>query len=456
MNGTSTRRVKVEGSGTGVAAHVGLHALGAFADRLGLGDSLSGAIPRSGERAPLHDRGKVLVQQSLVLAGGGETCSDIEHLRFQEPLFGDVPSDSTVYRTFRQIDNATACRLAMSLAGVRSGVWSRLAGTVGSGPLYLDIDASLVDIHSERKIGAAPNYKGGFGFHPLFCFADATGDALAGMLRPGNAGANCAADHIAVLDDALAQLPDDFRAGHRPGDDASQVKREIRMRTDSAGSTKAFVKALGDRNIRFMTVASSNTEVYNAIFDAEGIEEVWLEAVGQDGQPRERSHVCELTSLVELKGWPACTRLIVRREPLHPGAQTSLFPSLEYRYWGFYTDCEGEPVALEAAMRAHAHVENHIERLKASGLCRFPFTDFQANANWMQVVMMAADLVRWFQLLCCDGYWRSARPKALRWGMWHAPGRLVRSGRRSIVRLIDGWPTEQAILDAYERIAAIY
>ena len=233
-------------------------------------------------------------------------------------------------------------------------MWSRLAGSVGSGPLYLDTDASLVDIHSENKIGAAANYKGGYGFHPMFCFADATGEALAGMLRPGNAGANCAADHTAVLDAALAQLPEDVRIGHRPGDDTSLAAREIRMLTDSAGSTKAFVAALGERNIRFMTVAASNAEIYDAIFDAEGMEEVWLPAVGQDGEPRQRSHVCELTSLVELKRWPAGTRLIVRREPRHPGAQTSLFASLEYRYWGFYTDCEGDPVSLDAAMRAHA------------------------------------------------------------------------------------------------------
>ncbi len=121
------------------------------------------------------------------------------------------------------------------------------------------------------------------------------------------------------------------------------------------------------------------------------------------------SAVCELTELVELGSWPEGTRLIVRREPLHPGAQRSLFPSLEFRYWGFYTDQAGDPVDLDVIMRAHAHVENHIERLKDSGLCRFPFSDFEANANWMTAVMLAADLVRWFQLLCFEGYWQSAR-----------------------------------------------
>lgn len=111
-------------------------------------------------------------------------------------------------------------------------------------------------------------------------------------------------------------------------------------------------------------------------------------------------------------------------------AARSLFPSLEYRYWGFYTDCGGEPAELDLIMRAHAHVENHIARLKDSGLCRFPFSSFAATANWMAIVMLGADLVRWFQLLCCDGYWSLARPKALRWGLFHAPGRIVRTGRR--------------------------
>jgi hypothetical protein len=95
--------VIVEPGGTGVVAHVGLHALGSFADRLGLGDSLSARIPGTGERLPVHDRGKVLVHTALMLAGGGESCADIEHLRLQHDLFGSVPSDSTVFRTFQAL-----------------------------------------------------------------------------------------------------------------------------------------------------------------------------------------------------------------------------------------------------------------------------------------------------------------------------------------------------------------
>ncbi len=145
MQNTSTNYVSVESGGHGVAAHVGLHALGALADQLGLGESLSSRIAQRGERAPLHDRGKVLVQLALVLAGGGESCADIEHLRAQHEMFGSVPSDSTVIRILHQVDAKQRRELLSALAEVRATVWKKL-DTRRSDPVILDFDASLVDV----------------------------------------------------------------------------------------------------------------------------------------------------------------------------------------------------------------------------------------------------------------------------------------------------------------------
>jgi hypothetical protein len=455
VNGNSTRRVIVEPGGTGVVAHVGLHALGSFADRLGLGNALSSAIPWVGNGVPLHDRGKVLTQMALILAGGGESCLDIEHLRIGADLFGSVPSDTTVARTFHEITESTRTDITAALSAVRAEVWKRSSATTGTAPVMLDIDASLVEIHSEGKEQTAPTYSGGFGFHPLFCFADATGETLAALLRPGNAGSNTVADHVTVLDAAVAQLPSDIAVGHRDGDGSDLVQRDVIMRADSAGCTEDFLAACRARNVGFYVSARSNAQVTAAIFDAIGIEEVWLPALAQDGGAKAEAAVAELTSLIDGKRLPSGTRLIIRREPLHPGAQRSLFPSLDYRYWGFYTDQDGDPRDLDVTMRAHAHVESHIQRLKDSGLCRFPFASFEANSNWLMTVALAADLVRWFQLLCVDGTWSDARPKALRWGIFHAPGRFVHRARQRVVRIIDGWPTAQVLLDAYQRIALI-
>jgi hypothetical protein len=452
VNSNSTRRVVVEPGGTGVVAHVGLHALGRFADRLGMGEALSGAIPWRGNGVAVHDRGKVMVQSALMLAGGGESCLDIEHLRVGADLFGSVPSDTTLARTFHEIDAGTRSDIASAISGVRAEVWRRSSATTGTSPVVLDIDASLVEVHSENKEHAEATFKGGYGFHPMFCFADATGETLAAMLRPGNAGANTVADHVTVLDAAIAQLPDEIASGHRPGDDACLVSRHVVVRADSAGCSEGFLAACRRRNVGFYVSARSNPQVTAAIFDAIGIDQVWLPSLSQDGEPKDDSVVAELTSLIDDPKLPARTRLIVRREPLHPGAQRSLFPSFDYRYWGFYTDAEGDPTELDRMMRAHAHVEQHICRLKDSGLTRFPFANFEANTTWMMTVALAADLVRWFQLLCCSGPWNNARPKAMRWAIFHAPGRLIRRARQQIVRVIDGWPTTQVLLDAYQRI----
>jgi len=320
--------------------------------------------------------------------------------------------------------------------------------------MVLDIDASLHQIHSENKEEAAANYKGGYGFHPIYCFADATGETLGVLLRPGNAGANNIADHVAVLDQAVGQLPEEIAAGHREGDDPALVRRAIQVRTDSAGCTD-FVSHARARNIGFAVVARSNAAIHGAISRVAFDDDTWAPARRQDGDERPGAAVAELTDHLDLSDWPTGTRLIVRREPLHPGAQQSLFPSTMFRYWGHYTDAAGDPVDLDTHMRAHAHVEDHIKRLKDSGAARFPFVNIDANRAWLAVVCFADALVRWFQLLCLTGPLAVAEPKTLRWGLWHTPARLVRRARRQVVRILDGWPSQPVLLDAYQRIAAL-
>lgn len=330
-----------------------------------------------------------------------------------------------------------------------------MAATTGTAMVVLDIDASLVQIHSQNKAGTGPNYKGGFGFHPLLCFADATGEALAAMLRPGNAGANSVADHFTVLDQAVAQLPAEIAVGHHDGDDPSTVRRAVQVRADSAGCSTRFATGCRARNIGFAVVARTNASIHNGISRIQHDDKRWLPARRRTGDSALRSHVAEITDLVDLSAWPPGTRLIVRREHLHEGAQRSLFPSSCYRYWGHYTDAHADPVELDAHMRDHAHIEDHIKRLKDSGLERFPFTDLDANRAWLQLVCLAADLVRWFQHLCCTGKLATAEPKRLRWTLWHTPARIVRRAGRDIIRIIDGWPTTSNLLDAHQRITAI-
>ena len=378
MDCSSVRDVRVTGGGGQVAAHAGLFALGRFADVLGLGEALSSAVPRAGERAPAHDRGRVLVHAVLMLAAGGEACSDIEHLRAQPVLFGEVASDSTLYRTVRSLRPDALAALWGAVAGVRARVWERRGGVSGPAAVVLDIDSTLVEVHSENKAGAAAHFKGGFGFHPMLC-ATSDGEVMSMRLRPGNAAANSICDHIEVLDAAVAQLPAEIGAGHRPGDDAALARHGVHLRTDAAGCSTQIAAACRQRNVVFLLTARSNDEVAAAIGHSRFDRAAWQPARRADGEPAEHAQVAELTELVDLSGWPERTRLIARREPRHPGAQRSLFDSDLWRYRGFYTDADGDPAELDAHMRAHARVEDTIARLKDSGLKRMPFRDFDAT-----------------------------------------------------------------------------
>lgn len=273
-----------------------------------------------------------------------------------------------------------------------------------------------------------------------------------GSWRSVATGANNIADHVEVLDQAIAGLPEPIAVGHRSGDDPDLVQRRVRVRTDSAGCTR-FVHRCRQRNVGFSVVARRNASVHAAISRIRHDDAAWRPALTQAGEQRPGAAVAELTHLVDLSDWPERTRLIVRREPLHPGAQGSLFPSETFRYWGHYTDSTLDAVAADVDMRAHARVEDNIRRVKDTGGSRFPFSDLDANRAWLDIVCMADALVRWFQLLCMpEGRYAAAEPKTMRWAIWHTPARIVRHARRHVVRIIDGWPTTGEILAAYRRI----
>ncbi len=443
MKPSSVTNARLAGGGDRVVWGVGLFALGRFADGVGLTGALSAAVPCRGERAPVHDRGEVLVHALLVLAGSGEACTDIEYLRSQRELFGDVASDSTLYRTLTGLGPGGAEALLGAAAAVRWGLW---ADRDRSGPLVVDVDSTLVEIHSENKEGAAAHYKGGFGFHPMIC-STAQGEPLWVKLRPGNAAANDIADHLEVIDAAVAALPCPDAAGHRPGDDKRLVQRPLMVRIDAGGCSPTLAAKLRDRNIGFAVSARSAPAIEAAIRSGLGDRHRWHNVPKRPRQrKRSGAQVADLTDLAGLPGWPEGTRLVVRREPLHPGAQRSLFPSDSFRYWGFLTDQAGDAAQLDRLMRSHADVEDAVQRLKDSGMSRMPFTDWHANSAWAAAAMIGLALVGWFQNACLSGALAKAAPKRLRWQLWHLPALVCHSARRVLLRLPEQHPGARALL----------
>jgi Transposase DDE domain group 1 len=463
-------RVVVSADGRGVVSHVGARLLADVAQATGLVEAFDHAVGGQRLRRSAHRPGRVLVDVAVMIADGGEAIADLAVLRNQLGLFGQVASPATCWRVLDSVDASALTELKQARATARERAWVLrgeagrnlpavvCAGRVQPG-LVIDIDATLVTCHSEKE-GTAATYKSGFGYHPMLAWLDNTGEALAGLLRPGNATANDAVDHATVVDEALAQIPDGDRYGS-----------PILVRADSAGGTRGFLGYLRSlRDGRGLDMSFSvGFRVTNAV--AEAIrrlpEAAWTVAVDTDGTPRSAdetglpvAQVAELTGLLADpvdSGWPAGMRVVVRSERPHPGAQISVFEAHDgWRYQALATDTTtGQLAWLEARHRAHARVEDKIRTLKQVGIGRFPSREFQINQTWLQLALAAADLIAWTQTILLTGELAKAEPKTLRYRLLHVAARLVHGQRRTKIRIDHRWPWARQLADAFNRLATI-
>ena len=414
--------------------HAGAALLAETADRLGLTAALSGGLAGLRQRRAGHDPGRVVRDLAVMLADGGDALCDLRTLRDQRALFGRVASDSTAWRV---IDDIAEVGLLDAVRAARAAARARV----------IDIDATLITAHSDKD-GTGGTYKGGFGFQPLLAYLDcpdgeAGGMPLAGRLRPGNAGSNDARDHIAVLGDALEQLPREVAE-----------TETILMRTDSAGLTHELLDFCRDGRIRFSVGFDLTEGVRRAILALP--ETAWTPALDADGQARENGHVAELTEHLDLAGWPDGARVIVRRERPHPGAQLSFTDHDGHRFQAILTDQPDPDIAaLERLHRARARVEDRIRAAKDCGLENLPFRDFDANAVWLELVLAAQDILFYTQTLCLTAELARCEPKRLRYRLLHTAGRLAFHARQAILRLPQTWPWAGELVAAFARLAAL-
>jgi DDE family transposase len=432
--------VDVRADGEGLVSHAGAGLLAEAADRLGLTDALSRALAPVRERRGRHDPGRIVRDLAVMLADGGDCLSDLRAVRDQQPLFGPVASDATAFRVIDRIagDPGLLEALRAARAQARERAWN-----AGMAPqrIVIDIDATLIGAHSEKQ-GAAPTFKRGFGFHPLLAYLDESREALAGVLRPGNAGANTAADHIDVVGLVLAQLPP-----------AVVETSPLVVRTDSAAATHAFCDELRDLDINFLMGYDLTEGVRDAILALP--ESAWRPAVRQDGETRDGAWVAEITEALDLTGWPEGSRMIVRRERPHPGAQLSFTDHDGHRFLATLTDLAGDPVELERTHRARANAEDRIRAAKQTGMENLPFQGFDHNQVWLEISLIAQDLIAHTQLLALDGELATCEPKTLRYRLLHTAARLAFHARRATLRLQGTWPWANALAVAFARLAAL-
>jgi hypothetical protein len=431
------RTVEVTADGEGLVSRAGVALLVELADRAGLTGALSDALAGSRERRSARDPGRVLRDVAVMLADGGDCVTDIDAYRGQERLFGARASETTTHRVLKSIDEQLLARVRSARAIARARVWD-----AGARPetITLNIDATLLTAHSEKE-RAAGNYKHGYGFHPLNCYLDETGEALAAILRPGNAGSNTAEDHFTVLGLALAQIP------------AQDLEREILVRTDIGGCTHQFTSDCRDAGIRFSVGYELTETVRQAILGVP--EAAWVQAINSAGAERDGAWVAELTDRLDLSAWPEGSRLICRSERPHPGAQFTIFDEHGYRYTCFLTDQDGNDIAvLELRHRGRARVEDSIRAGKDTGMRNLPHHAFEHNQTWLELSLIAQDLLCWMKLVCLQRELTKAEPKRLRHCLLHVAGKVVRHGRRTQLKLDRDWPWSDALAAAFHRLRA--
>jgi Transposase DDE domain group 1 len=451
-NSARGSRVAVSADGRGLVSQAGAVLLWETMRVTGLGRVLSQGLSRWRAPRAVHDPGKIVADLAAALALGGDCPADIAVLREQPELAGPVASDPVVSRLVSQLagDLPRAMKaIRAARAAARERAWA-LAGDAapgaGGGLVTVDLDATIVIAHSEKQ-QAAPTWKKTFGFHPMTAWADhgetGNGEPLALMLRAGNAGSNTAADHIETARLALAQLP-------------RRLRRRVLIRADSGGGTHEFLKWLTapSRRLRYSVGMTVTEDMQAAVLKvpAGG----WTPAYDGDGQVRKGAWVADITGLLDLDGWPAGMRVIVRKERPHPGAQLRFTDVDGHRFTAFATDAKkGQLADLELRHRRRARCEDRIRCAKDTGLRNLPFKGFAQNQVWCEIVALACELLAWTQMLALAGAARRWEPKRLRLRLFSAAGRLVRGGRRLRLRLAQRWPWAGDITAAVTRLQAL-
>jgi hypothetical protein len=428
----------------------------------GLIDAWDRALIGTYKAMPIHFPGAVLADLAVAIADGADSISDLKALRDQPGLFGPVASKPTAWRVLDRVSGAHLAALRAGRAKAREAAWAAGAAPDLTQELCLDIDATIVIAHSEKEL-AAPTWKHTFGFHPIACFLDrpeiASGEALAGIVRRGNAGSNTTADHIEVLDMALASLPEHARP--RPDDPTST---RVVVRADAAGATLDFAAHCRERGAAFSFGFAITQDVRDAIECLDADE--WWEAIEADEAIRHGAWVAEITECLDLEAWPEGSRVIVRKERPHPGAQLSLFDMIEgFRHTAFIcaprSADEKLPYAidgLELRQRRHARIEDRIRQAKAAGLRNLPCREVAENHAWLECVLAAADLVCFSKLICFADDPELARCEIanFRYRILHMAARVTRSARVTYLRLDRSWSWAKQLALGFARLRAAF
>jgi hypothetical protein len=302
--------------------------------------------------------------------------------------------------------------------------WQAGAGP-GNGPLVIDIDSFIGEVHGYKKQGASYGYTKKLGYHPIVAVRADTGELLHIRNRKGKANTQRGAERF--VDELLARVR---RAGYGG---------PIVIRADVGFENHKLFGTLDARGIEFSIGVKHSTKIKRLIEQIPETDWVTVADYPEGGE----AQVAE----VPFGDW----WLIVRRTRLL-GAQAELFP--DWRYHCVATNRTVPAPVADTDHRDHAGIELAIRDLKDQALCQFPSGRFHANSAWTVIAALAHNLGRWItQIALPNELVQTARSR--RRQLLQIPARLTRTSRIWTLRMPVRWPWQHQFTIILDKIRAL-
>jgi hypothetical protein len=451
--------------------YAGLAVSGELARRLGLAELIDAELAVERRARPVKVRRRGLSPGQLVVSlaecqlVGGSFFDHVEDIRADRAGAGlravaATPSAPAALQNAKRFRRCHVQRVERAMA--RAGERLDLAlGREPSEPATIDLDATQVTVYGRRKRGAARSRHGTMSYAPHVATWAQRGRALTSELVGGNreklSGGECAR----IARRAISLLPE----GHGP----------VTFRIDSAYYAVELLEALRKQHARFSVSVPRNQAMWRALGQIP--DDAWVDALEMPG-----AQVAESTYTPA--GWRhEPLRLIVRRVPfdaakiangsltarrrktIHPDQLQLALDGQVASVFGYsfiLTDIHHQPtVWIEHFHRHRAQIEERLKEAKlGQALRHLPSGNENANRVWLTAALLALNLTAF----CCDlcpaaGASGKAPDDAplrraaatLRRILFNVPARVVRSARRTILRLPEGFRHAadfQATLDA--------
>lgn len=423
-----------------LVANAGLIVPATLMVRLGLEavvNDMVALVGRVGGAAPGR---KVATLVAAILAG----ATHIDHANVlragatQAVLPFRVMAPSTLGTFLRSFTFGHIRQLDRVISEMLGRAWSVGAGP-GDGPVVIDIDSTICEVHGKAKQGAGYGYTKVLGYHPLLATRADTGEVLHARMRKGSANTQRGVKRFA--EELVARVR---RAG---------ATGPLTVRADSGFYNWELTERLDRAGVAWSITVNPNASTDKAI--AAIPEDAWTDIAYPDGGQAQVAETIYTTGGGKTKRAKRQVRLVVRRTRLTDPDQQALWPN--WRHHAFVTNVEADTVAADQFHRNHATVELAIRDLKeGAGLEHCPSGKFFANAAWLACAVLAHNLTRWTasigDLHPTD---QLTVTRTIRTRIYNIPGRIVNRSGKAVLRLPKHWPWANTFTRALNQTRAL-